>query len=378
MITQEQYNVMFQKNRVTFVKIDLLDFVSERRIDSFEGYTTSGSIQQSNDGSVRRTCKLSMVLKSEFVPSQDGKFWLNRKIRIYVGILNQLTDDVVWYDRGLFVVSNPNINYSVSSKTFEFEALDLMCLYNGDMSGQLGSKQTVIENGIPIHEAIRILMGNVGGVKKLNIETTPYTLPYTIKKSSTDTYWSFLEEIKNLYRGYEVYFDINGFFVFRKFNQYKDDPVQMEFKDDTVTYDGYTLTSSIATDYDFKNVRNHIIIYGKFKDDGTQIKYEIKNENPNHPMSIPMIGDRLLVVNEDNLYTQEMAQLRAEYELFIHSNFAENINISCLNLYNLKVNDLIYVRNKELKIDSKYIINSIAEDLRFDGMMSLSCSRIYE
>lgn len=378
MVMQEQYNVMFQKNRVIFVKIDLLDFISERRIDSFEGYTTGGSIQQSNDGSIRRTCKISMVLRSEFVPSQDSKFWLNRKIRIYIGILNQLTDEVIWYDRGLFVVSNPTINYSVSSKTFEFEALDLMCLYNGDMSGQLGSKQTVVQNGIPIHEAVKILMGNVGGVKKLNIETTPYNLPYTIKKFATDTYWTILEEIKNLYRGYEAFFDTNGFFVFRKFNQYKDDPVQMEFKDDAVTYDGYTLTTNITKDDNFKNARNRVVIYGKLKDDGTQIKYEVSNNDISHPFSIPSVGERLFSDIDEDLYTQEMAQLRAEYELFIHSNFSENINITCLNLYNLKVNDLIYVRNKELKIDSKYIINSIAEDLRFDGMMSLSCSRIYE
>lgn len=108
-----------------------------------------------------------------------------------------------------------------------------------------------------------------------------------------------------------------------------------------------------------------------------QVTTELSNTDNTSPYSVDNLGEkRVLVINDQNIYTKSQCDSRAEWELQLHSNLNETINLTCLALYYLDVDMLIYLYNKELNVDGKYKIDKISFSLK-EGTMSLTVSKIF-
>lgn len=371
MWTQEQYNVLVQRVRELNIKIEILNS-NDIIVDRIEGLAIDGNIDISSDSPIRRTCSLKMVLTTKLIPSPSSPIWLNKRFRLWVGIRSLITDEIIWFNYGIYTIADPSIDIEISSKTISIKGYDKNCLINGDISGNLMSK-VIIESGTPIHEAIRATVTTLGGESRVLIDTSPYTTPYKIEKDAGSTVWDIVDELTNLYMNFQSFYDTSGRFVFTQKRNKLNDPIIWDFSQTDFRLNG-------GVQINFNNIKNNYTIYGKLKDDGIQLKAEktLTNTNSNSDFTVDKIGQRNFFLQNDKLFTQEQCDQQLNWEIKQHTNFCEKVNISCIPIYMLSVNDLVYFNNPEDNLVGKYCITNISVSLKPDSSMGLQGYRVYE
>lgn len=114
---------------------------------------------------------------------------------------------------------------------------------------------------------------------------------------------------------------------------------------------------------------------------GYQQPYAIaKDENPDSPFYINTIGEIRQVFYGDeyeNIWSNDLAQQRANYELWLHTRLNDSISLSVVPLYWLDVNILVdYTRVNTIETN-QYIIKSIDTSLSPDGTQTINMVRYY-
>lgn len=114
---------------------------------------------------------------------------------------------------------------------------------------------------------------------------------------------------------------------------------------------------------------------------GYQQPYAIaKDENPDSPFYINTIGEIRQVFYGDeyeNIWSNDLAQQKANYELWLHTRLNDSISLSVVPLYWLDVNILVdYTRVNTIETN-QYIIKSIDTSLSPDGTQTINMVRYY-
>lgn len=368
-MTQEEYNVQLQNNREIYTKIQLLDW-NENVIDEIQGLTIGGSIDVNGDSNVRRTANIKMIVNEDnLVPSPTSKIWLNRKMKIFVGIKDNSTNQIKWFNQGIYLFDNPSIRFDLQTREMDLKGLDKMCWLNGTLSGYL-KNPTKIDVDTPFFDTIKNIAQLNGETKIIINDVDGLTIPYTIEKASTDSITALLDDVKNLYMWYEYFYDIEGNFIFQKIKDRKNDIVKWDFDENNIVI-------NYENSPNWENIKNDIWIWGRLLEDGTQIKYHLQNTDVNSDFCIDKIGVRDLVISDDKILSQEVAQIKAEYEMYLRSNFCEKINFNCNPIYNLQINDVIEITNHETGINGRYKVNKFSLNLDVDGNLNIECQKLY-
>jgi len=372
MITQEYYDVIQQSNRDIFVRLSLLNY-QLKKVDEIQGVTLSGSISEDATSDIRRTLSITLVVKdSSFLVSSDKKIWMDKYIKVEIGIKNIKTQKIVYWNKGFYMINQPSISYSPNDNTLSFTGVDLMAKMTGKRNGQLQLK-TIITAGTPISTAIQTVVKNLGGFPNVVIQQSNNVTPYDITKEAGDTIYSLIDDLRNLFMDLEMFFDENGTFYYQRIPNKINDPIVLNF------YELYRdLVLKVGTDWDFENVKNRIIVNGRQLDNGTRITYTLNNTDANSPFNVNTnIGVIPLVVNNEKIFTENQAITQAEYELFKHNNLCNSINLDIVPVYWLKSNQKIYYKNEDLNIDGQYIINNLTIPLTYSETMSIQAYKIY-
>lgn len=358
-----QLRVNQQQVQNMHIKIELLDS-KDNVLETIEGFVTSGNISISATSLIRRTCDIDMIITSNnYIPSSGSKIWIDKKFKLYVGIDDNRTKEIIWFNKGIYYFDNPSLSYSEGERTISFTGLDKMTFFDTQLE-----YITRIDSGVPLFDAIKSTLTIIGETKYIISDVDTLYIPYEIEKDETSTIEDILVEIRDLYMGFEMFYDENGYFIFQKIKDRKYDIVDYVFDNSDKMAISYTNAP------EFSNVKNHIIIYGTIFDDGTQIKAELKNQNDNC-FGIDSIGRRPMVVSDDKVQNSSQAIMRAEYELWLHSHLNEKISINSIQILGLDVNRIITVNNSAVGINGNYIIESINHDL--EGTMNLNCNKLY-
>jgi hypothetical protein len=372
-MTNEEIQVTcLQPVQTKYVKLEILN-QSDKIVDSLEGYLLDGSYNINSTSSIRRTCDLKFMLTSKLVISSSSPLWLNKRFRLYTGILNLVTQEIVWFLQGIYLISNPTTDIQLSENTISIQGIDKMAYFSE--FGQLINK-TVIPTGTPISDAIKSTVSTLGGENKLLIDTSPYTMPYEIEKEAGSTIYDLLKEISDLYMNWKVYYDINGVFLFTQIKNHINDPVIFDFS-------LYNVIQSISQNIKYSNIKNYFKIIGKLHDDGTQYTSTLTVTDalyPNNLFTVEKMGEtstRKLIISEDKYYTQEQCDSRISYEYDLHNNFAEEVFITCVPLPFLDVDMVVYLNYPDWGIVGNYCITSISNGLRYDSLMQISAYKIY-
>ena len=126
-----------------FVKIIVLDFLTERPISEIQGRATGGSINLDGKSAVRRTANVNMVADEENynITNIKNVISINKKIAIEIGVTNTthfwFDYPIVWYPQGIYVINNATVARNTQGLTLSIQAKDKMCLLNGDCGGTL-------------------------------------------------------------------------------------------------------------------------------------------------------------------------------------------------------------------------------------------------
>lgn len=282
-LTQEQIDVLKQTLRNKRLKIELLDS-NMRTVDSIEGHAIGGSITANANNDIRRTGNIQMSIPispqattlldqlNGFTIEIGGKIWLDKYIKIKVGIENILsaTNEIVWYPLGVFLINKPSRTFSATEYSLSFECIDLMSKLTGQRQGQLTGTTTVIEKGhyetingeqvyirTKLADALVSTITELGGFSKYSIYPIPDIykyLPYDIKVGVGSTVYDILKQLMQIISTWQMYFDLDGIFIV--------EPIPSG--ENSIIYDiddqQYISNTSSA---DFENVKNQIVVYGR-------------------------------------------------------------------------------------------------------------------
>lgn len=414
-ITQEQYTVLRQGTRRPRIKIDI---INERDIvvDSFEGIATEGNINLTSEGSYRRNGHLTMIFDKKYniLPSPSSKIWFNKRIGIQIGI-ESYSGNIVWFNMGRFAVSEVELNFDTAEKTLSCQISDYMAFLDGTLGGYLSHEVRLLANEANISDAIRASLTGLGmiSVEDIKINGSIAKVPYTVEKSPNSTVYELVKELVDIYKNYDFYCDEKGYFVVEEVRDKKNDPAIEVF--DSSDKD-FRIASTPSMD--FKNVKNSIWVWGLQKEDGTQIKWNYRNrwarkdtveldslidkqkgdicyiENKDRSYmwngntwevldfnvvpkyNIENIGEKKWSYNNDQIFNEEQARLRCEYELEQKSNMAETISFSCVPIYYLLPNKKIYINTEDI-IEGEYLIKTVSIPLDFGGSMNVTATKLY-
>lgn len=282
-LTQNQIDVLSQNLRKKRIRIELLDF-NLKVVDNIEGLAIGGSITANANNDIRRSGTIQMAIPFNasasnfldqldgFTVSAGGKIWLDKNIKIYVGIDDlQANDEVVWYKLGVFLINKPTRTFSGDEFSISFECVDLMARLTGLRQGQLTGTTILIEKGYyekdesgnPIYVKTRLLdalvstIRDLAGISKYIISPIPPEyeyLPYDIKVGVGSTVYNILKELMNIISTWQMFFDLDGILVISPIPSDKQGIIypleEAQYIED-------------KNSYDFENVKNQIVVYGR-------------------------------------------------------------------------------------------------------------------
>lgn len=260
-ITQNDYNVIKQKNTERYIKLNLLDF-NYNIVDELSGNMLSCNVQCDADSDLRRSCNVSFVFTdSGYEIGAGNRFFLDRYIQLYIGLKNIYTQEIQWYNQGIYLIDAPSYEYNATTHTLTFAGLDLMSKLTGARNGQLPGMPTVIKQGENVRKAIIATLA-LGGFTKYIVEECKVNnaiqpVPYDIQIDQGGYVFDILSKLRDILPKYQMYFDVNGVFHYELIPSGEDEPVLIT--DDI--WNSVVTGETISTD--FTTVKNYIEIYGR-------------------------------------------------------------------------------------------------------------------
>lgn len=256
-ITQDMYNVTLQQHRTIHIRVELLNY-QFIVVNQLGGVVLDGSISEDANSDVRKTCNITMCVKSgDFDVATGGQIWLDKYIRIYVGIENIRSDEIVWFNKGTYLINQPSLEYDAETYTLSFQGVDLMSKLTGMRNGNVDAKPTLIDVDTNTREVIVSLL-EMGGFNKyvISLEKQAEKIPIELSFDAGGTIYDILSKIRDIWVNYQMYFDIDGVFHFEKIPNGEDDVVKITNE----TFDRLCISHNDTTD--FESVKNVIEILG--------------------------------------------------------------------------------------------------------------------
>lgn len=294
-VTHKDMSLLLQPILDFKVRVIVLDD-NDRVIDTLDCFLIGGNENINADSDIRRTFNATLIpIKNKNLKiSEDGLIWLNRTVKLQVGIFSTRDNKYYWYNQGTYIFKTSSATYDPTTNQISIECSDLMSKLDGTKNGQLGALTTIYpayeedeETGEPvkyntIREAIITTLVRLGRIKDYNIddvgeykampqynedyekyrEENPLwnAIPYDLEFSSGCSVLSILTEFKNLYPNYEMFFDENGVFIFQM--------IPSCYYDDIVIDDSFLKKILISedTNIDLTTVRNICEVWGQVID----------------------------------------------------------------------------------------------------------------
>lgn len=150
--TEFLYKLDNMKLKTIYIKLILLDFVTENPIQELQGIAQSGSITVNPSAAIRRT--LVLVINADEASSHieniENLIALNSKIKIFVGLKNPFSKyahygDIVWFPQGVFVVNSAQFTRSDKGCNISIQGRDKTVLLDGSVGGTLPASTTFSE-----------------------------------------------------------------------------------------------------------------------------------------------------------------------------------------------------------------------------------------
>ena len=278
-VTSDDIRIISQKDQNIFAKVQLLNKSTLKTLAEISGIVTDGNITIDASSIARKSANLTMYITDDFVGIGKNKMiWFDKYIRLYIGLKDCRTDAIKYYDVGLFIFDPITFNYSATTNNMSLSLADLMNQFDAEKDGIIGGYNKLVipafkqdENGNPtdvpntIREALIEVITAYGGVKSYLIDdigtyaTKDNTIPYDLEFDVGTSILDVITKLRDLYPGYEAFFDNDGAFVCRLKDISNNDPIYInldEFKN-YITNEGETVS------VDINAVKNVIEVWGK-------------------------------------------------------------------------------------------------------------------
>lgn len=283
-------------------KMEIYD-ENNRILDTLEGGIVGGSLSINADSDVRRTFNVDIIPNRQFDIriKENNLIWINRKVKLYIGINDKLRNEYIWYPQGVYVFTNTSISYDATTNQVNVSCSDMVVKLNGTKNGQLGQqiiKFPAYEEDEETGEVIKynyirdqiiITLDQLGRIKDYNIDDvgeykgmpqynanwekyreesrvpvkdgtlmeTWNATPFDQEFSSGCNIWNILTTFRDLYPNYEMFFDENGTFICQM--------IPSCYEDDVILDNNYLQRIYISenTSIDLSTIRNMCEVWGE-------------------------------------------------------------------------------------------------------------------
>ena len=178
----------YHREKDSYARITLLT-IDDYPKEYIEGTITGGSVNIDGASSIRRSCSLNLLVTNEDVNNNNSyindNYWsYNNKFKLEIGIKNLIDSkypEILWFDQGIYIISNFNITTGVDNVTVTIQGKDKMCRLNGEISGNIPIEtiadtiETIQEDGtsliekLPLRTVIFQAVKEYGGERAENI-----------------------------------------------------------------------------------------------------------------------------------------------------------------------------------------------------------------
>lgn len=258
--TQEDIEALYFSEKIWYVRLVLLNDKFQKVYEMKHEFI-SGSMSTDINSDIRNTFSMTLgVINKNVGIAEDKLLWLNRFVKVYIGCKVPYWDEVMYYDKGIYVLTD--YSYDITSTTLQINCSDLVCFLNGDVAGSLEGLDNTIyqEEKYTIRDAIIETITGLTPFQKYYVADMSKPIPHDLEFGATDTVWSILTTLRDLYPGYEMYFDVDGTFVCKEIATQESDPIVL---DNTLLQKLYTNETDNGV---LSGVRNVSKVWGKCND----------------------------------------------------------------------------------------------------------------
>lgn len=262
-VTQEDFILVLQQSaapQTARLRIEVLD-QKQKIVGTIYGIV-SGSMSINGESDIRRTANfvIQPTLTEHIKLTENSLLWLNKDIRLFVGLYNCRTKQYKYYPLGYYVYTDTSATYDATTNSLTINCADFMKKLDGTKNGQLGAliisypaykeneetgeviEYNIIRNAVieTLEKLARITnhrIDDIGEYKAMpdyndnwqqyreENETTWNTIPFDQEFSSGCSVLSILITFRDLYPNYEMFFDMenNTFICQLKPMCYEDD-----------------------------------------------------------------------------------------------------------------------------------------------------------
>lgn len=363
-------------------KLYLLNYDESIREDVTRYMLDGGSLNINFQNGIRRNANITLDNSDKkWNPSPiTGYLWKDSKFRIDLGM--SLKSGEVWFQAGIFVINDPSLINEQNSKNVSLQLSDKFATIDGSLGGKI-INTVEIPLSSNIKEAYDALlkqerMSNIPyDVKPLRFppKYNDITTAYTITKTDETTVGEIGIELAEML-SCDIYYDNFGYPVFEEGNytlDIADSDVIWDFDEN----DMECISSSMNVN--FSKVHNVVTVIGA-NINGDLISYTAQNENPRSPSNINVLEPNPLRIKDENIYSDDLARQRSEYELFKQGLLPLSFNFKCPFMPFLDVNKIVTVSNDFYGFkNTPFLINSVSIPLsQASNDISLTMSNISE
>jgi len=360
MITSEDFRLANQS--IVDVQIELTVKNDDGTVvDRLYGVLNGGSIKIDSGSSVRRTASFSLTPTKQITNiSEQSLVWLNKNVTVRLGILDQRTQQRVWYNQGVYLYQSANSSFDVSNNTMSIELSDWVLKLDGTVNGQVGGAITVVYQaydedpitGEPlqftsIKKAVEDTLKSAGitpenyevqdigeyyAMPQYNDDWEHYRdkyplwnmIPYDQEFSTGCSVWEILTTLVELYPNYDAAFDANGKFIVKMIPSEYTDAYDFLYDD----YFDMVISEEISTE--LTGIKNICEVWGESMDtdwykDGvvhtTTDNYKVELEG--YPTNGYVTGTRIAVKFDEPSVSGQLMQINNLPPLSIYNQITQ-------------------------------------------------------
>lgn len=275
-VTKDDLRILHQKDQSIYIKVQLLNKCNLKSLAELQGVVMDGSITIDASSLIRKSANLTIHIENDFIGIGKNKMiWFDKYIRLYIGLKDCRTNSVKYYSMGLYIFDPVTFSYSATTNNLSLSLTDLMAQFDGERDGIIGGYNKLIipayktyeETKIPntIREALIHVITTYGGITSYIIDdigthdTKDTSIPYDLEFDTGTSILDIITMLRDLYPGYEAFFDDNGTFICRQKSISNNDPIYINLDEfqNYITSDGETVS------IDINSVKNVIEVWGQ-------------------------------------------------------------------------------------------------------------------
>ena len=296
-ITDEDFRLVNQNIIQLMIELTVYDS-NNNLLDTLYGVIDGGSINVSANSNVRRSASFRLIPTKQITNlTEQSLIWLNKTVKVRLGILDQRTNEYTWYNSGVYFYQDANTTYDETTNEMSISLADFMLKLDGTINGQIGGALTTVvpayeenpDTGEPIHynnistaleDTLRQLAGmtsddfiinDIGeymAMPQYNENYLSYRnkfplwgmIPYDLEFSTGATVYEIIESMVNLYPNYDAAFNEDGVFVVQMIPSAYSDKVVIPFH----KYKDMLISENVQTD--LTTVKNICEVWGETVD----------------------------------------------------------------------------------------------------------------